>query len=56
LYEEPGICNKDIISSQFKTKIKYKNFAQSSLESILDRKEMLAELENDYLEAKLPSR
>lgn len=45
-----GICKKEIICGQFKTSKGYQDFAKSTLESILERKELLAELENEHLE------
>lgn len=52
----PGICSKDIILGQFRKTKEYENFAISTLDSILEKKEMAAELENNNLEAKLPSK
>ncbi len=46
----PKFCNKKIILEQFKTNSGYLKFAQSSLTSILKRKEAVTELENDHLE------
>lgn len=35
-----GFCKKDIILGQFKNTLEYKEFAENSLESILERKEL----------------
>lgn len=45
-----GICDKDIILGQFKDTAEYKDFALSSLESIVQRKEALKEISNLLLE------
>ncbi len=55
-----GICWKDIILKQFKSKKEYEEFARDSLDSTLKRRaDMVIELENipknNNLEAKLPS-
>ena len=42
-----NLCNKDIILSQFKNLSEYKKFAEESLKTIRDRKEMLKILEED---------
>ena len=44
------ICNKSIILEQFNNKNEYKEFALSSLESILERKEEMKEIEGLLLE------
>lgn len=52
-----GICSKDIILGQFKNK-GYEKFAENTLISIIGRKDMLSELENENitnLEVRLPS-
>jgi len=43
--ENDYICNSDIVLGQFKTPKAYKKFALSSLEGILERKELEKELE-----------
>lgn len=45
-----GICEKDIILSQFKNVDEYKEFALSSLESIIKRKQELKGIEDFLLE------
>ena len=50
-----GICAKNIIREQFKTLEDYERFSKNTLVSILERKELLAELENEHLEAQHPS-
>ena len=52
---QSGICKKETIREQFKNAKEYRRFAESTLKSILDRKELLAELENERLEAQPPS-
>lgn len=44
------ICKKDIILSQFKNRTEYKNFAESSLQDILERKQRRKELAQMLLE------
>ncbi len=44
-----SICSKSIILGQFRNKREYEKFANSSLHSIIKRKEMLSELENETL-------
>ena len=54
-----GICSKEMILGQFKSEKRYVDFAESSLISILERKDLAIELENikqnNNLEAQLPS-
>jgi len=45
-----GICEKSIIFEQFKDIAEYKDFALSSLESIVQRKEMLRDVDEYLLE------
>jgi len=45
-----GLCSKNIILEQFKNKREYQKFAQSALESILERKEDMKEVEKYLLE------
>src|SRR3989344_6236708 len=45
-----GICKKETILEQFKNAKGYQSFAESSLKSILERKELLSSLENEHLE------
>lgn len=45
-----GICEKDIILEQFRNRDEYKEFALSSLESIIKRKEDLKGIEDFLLE------
>lgn len=45
-----GLCRKDIILDQFKNKKDYQEFAESALESILERKEEMKEMEKYLLE------
>ena len=45
-----GICKKEIVLGQFKNTDEYKEFALSSLESIIKRKEELAGIEDFLLE------
>lgn len=45
-----GLCNKDIILEQFKNRTEYKQFAESSLEDILKRKDALKEVADLLLE------
>ena len=42
---EGNLCNKNIILKQFKNKKEYKTFGEESLKNILQRKELLKELE-----------
>ena len=42
---DKALCFKDIILNQFKNKNEYRNFAENSLKSILERKDLLKELE-----------
>ena len=44
------LCFKDIVLEQFKNKHQYKDFAESSLKSIQERKSMLKELETMLLD------
>ena len=46
-----GICKKDIILDQFRDNNEYKEFALSSLESIVKRKEELRGIEELFLES-----
>lgn len=48
--KEKGICKKEIILEQFNSKEKYKNFAMSSLEDIMKRKNNEKEYENLLME------
>ena len=48
--KEKEFCEKDIILDQFKNKKEYQEFAESSLESILERKADLEDLEKFLLE------
>ena len=45
-----GICEKEIILGQFKDVDEYKEFALSSLESIIERKEELKDFDKFLLE------
>jgi len=52
-YTDPkikGICEKEIILGQFKNMDEYKEFALSSLESIIKRKDELKDIDNFLLE------
>lgn len=42
--EKPGECHKEIVLGQFKSTKEYAKFAESSLEDILQRKELMKEL------------
>ena len=46
----PGICKKDTILKQFENKEKYKKFAESTLEDMVERKILIKELEEDGIE------
>ncbi len=50
-----SICSKDIILGQFKNRKDYVKFADSSLHSILERREMLSELENENISLGSPT-
>lgn len=45
-----GICEKEIILGQFRNIVEYKDFALSSLESIIERKEELKDFDRFLLE------
>ena len=45
-----GVCKKDVVLEQFRNVDKYKEFALSSLESIIKRKEELKDIETLLLE------
>lgn len=45
-----GLCKKDIVLGQFKSREKYKQFAEESLVSIIERKILLDELEENGTE------
>lgn len=45
-----GLCKKDIILKQFRNTKEYKDFTQSSLKNILERKKLVKELEQLLLE------
>ncbi len=47
---ENNFCKKDIILNQFKNKEDYRKFAKKSLESILERRKRLKEVESFLLE------
>jgi hypothetical protein len=40
------MCRKDIVLDQFKKSAEYKDFAESSLKDILERKKLFKEMEN----------
>lgn len=52
-----GFCKKEMTLGQFKSSARYKKFAEETLTSILERRELVAtlELESSNLEAQLPS-
>ena len=50
LDDNSGMCAKDIILKQFKKPVEYKEFAESSLRDILERKQLHKELEKILLE------
>lgn len=50
-----GICKKEMVLEQFKTTDAFLKFSENTLEAICERKELLKELDNGNLEAKLPS-
>jgi len=59
--DHPGICSKDILLGQFKSRKEYEKFAESTLETILKKRAHIAnELENvarnNNLEVELPSK
>jgi REP element-mobilizing transposase RayT len=45
-----GLCEKNIILEQFKNIGKYKQFAESTLQDIVQRKSLIQELENEGVE------
>ena len=45
-----GVCRKEVILGQFKNMDEYKKFALSSLESIIERKKNLKDIDNFLLE------
>jgi len=54
-----NFCSKNIILGQFRTVNEYKKYAEDTLSSIIERKDLLKELENvpnlRHLEVQLPS-
>lgn len=46
----PGLCEKNIILEQFEDKYKYKQFAESTLLDVVERKKSIKELEDDGIE------
>ena len=46
-----GLCKKNLILKQFKETLEYKEFAESSLKDILERRKLHKEMENLLLEA-----
>ena len=52
--ESNGICKKEIILGQFKSKQSYLDFAKSSLKDIINRKNKEKELENPNLDMPRP--
>ena len=43
--ENKSICKKNVILSQFKSKVEYSNFAIEALQNILNKKDLQKELE-----------
>ena len=50
IIKKGGFCKKSIILNQFKNVSEYKKYAESSLEDILERKQLYKELESFLLE------